>query len=347
MKKVLLFVSVILPFALIYGQVTNPCIRTADVINNGNGTTVYCTGTFPGNGIQSANSGFKKQGELRVSFTHPLPSANSAPVILSVTDLQGNPVLDPKGKPINVRFVWEPASGNRTSSTVLAYYCYYSDNGNLFNGSGAHYLFTIQYPSSPTQTCDVINTPPSTLPVLYTFFTAKRTSSRQVTLNWQTAQELNSSGFEVQRQIGSGSWQVIAFIPSQAMKGTSTSPLTYTYVDNNNANGVTQYRLRQIDIDGNSEFSVTRSVVGEGQGGKMIVYPNPSNTGKVQVVFEAVNGTRDAVLTDVSGRVVKQWSAVTNNNLQIENMTSGYYNLRVILRETGEQTIQQIIVSKK
>src|SRR5206468_1466834 len=240
MKKVLLFVFVIVPSVLIFGQVTNPCVRTIDIINNGNGTTTYCPSTFPGNGIQSASSTFKKQGEARVSFTHPLASALSAPVILSVTDLQGNPVVDGKGKAINVRFVWESGtSGNRPSTTVLAYYCYYSDNGNLFNGSGAHYLISIQYPNSSTQVCDVINTPPSTLPVLLTSFTAKRNNASQVSLNWQTAQELNSSGFEVQRQIGSTSWQVVTFIPSQAMKGTSVSPLNYSYVDNNNANAIT------------------------------------------------------------------------------------------------------------
>ena len=106
-------------------------------------------------------------------------------------------------------------------------------------------------------------------------------------------------------------------------------------------------RLRQIDIDANSTFSEIRAVRGEGQEGKTIVYPNPSSDGKVKIVFEAVNGTRDAVLTDMSGRVIKQWSAVTNNNLQVENMTSGYYSLRVILRETGEQSIQKIIVSRR
>ena len=65
------------------------------------------------------------------------------------------------------------------------------------------------------------------------------------------------------------------------------------------------------------------------------------------MVFEDVNGTRDVSLTDMSGRLIKQWTGITNNNLQIDNMTPGYYSLRVVIRETGEQSIEKIVVNKR
>jgi hypothetical protein len=348
MKKILLSLTLISSSVFLFAQITNPCISTIDVINNSNGATANCPSTFPGNAIQSANASFAKEGEVRVSFTNPLPSPQSAPVILSVTDLQGNPVLDIHNNPINVRFVWEPtASGNRTSTNVLAYYCYYSDNGNLFNGSGIHYHVTIQYPNSNPQVCDVVNIPPPTLPVHLTYFNAKRSNTSSVGLTWQTAQELNSSGFEIQRQVGSGGWQIVGFVSSQALNGNSSSLLSYGFSDLNNAKGITQYRLRAVDIDANSKFSEIRAVRGEGQAGKIIVYPNPSFDGKVKVVFEDVNGSRDVSLTDMSGRLIKQWTGITNNNLQIDNITPGYYSLRVVIRETGEQSIEKIVVNKR
>jgi hypothetical protein len=184
------------------------------------------------------------------------------------------------------------------------------------------------------------------LPVHLTWFNSKRTNSANVELTWQTAQEVNSAGFEVQRQIGDGTWQVVTFVPSQAINGNSNAPLTYSYLDNNSANAITQYRLREVDIDGNSKFSEVRTARGEGQPGKTIVFPNPTNTGTVKVVFEDVNGTRDAVLTDMNGRVIRQWAAITNNSLEIDNMTPGYYALRVVLRETGQQGVEKIVVSK-
>jgi hypothetical protein len=80
---------------------------------------------------------------------------------------------------------------------------------------------------------------------------------------------------------------------------------------------------------------------------KTIVFPNPSISGnKINVVFEETVGTRDVSLIDMNGRAVKQWKSITNNNLQIENLTPGLYNLRIIVRETGEQAIEKIVVNK-
>jgi len=147
--------------------------------------------------------------------------------------------------------------------------------------------------------------------------------------------------------IGHSGWQVVGFVSTQALNGNSSSVLNYNFNDNNNARAITQYRLRAVDIDAKSKFSEIRAVRGEGQAGKIIVYPNPSFDGKAKVVFEDINGTRDVSLTDVSGRVVKQWTGVTNNNLEIDNLTPGYYSLRVIIRETGEQSIEKIVVNKR
>jgi hypothetical protein len=187
----------------------------------------------------------------------------------------------------------------------------------------------------------------SSLPVKLTFFNAKRTNSNNVGLTWQTAQEINSKGFEIQRLIGAGGWQTVGFVASQALYGNSSSPLNYSFNDNNNAHAITQYRLKQIDIDANSKYSEIRAVRGDGQAGKIIVYPNPSFDGTAKVVFEEINGTRDVSLNDASGRVIKQWKGVTNNNLAIDNLTPGFYSLRVVIRETGEQSIEKIVVNKR
>jgi hypothetical protein len=136
-------------------------------------------------------------------------------------------------------------------------------------------------------------------------------------------------------------------VASQALYGNSSSTLNYSFNDNNNAHAITQYRLKEVDIDANSKFSEIRAVRGDGQAGKIIVYPNPSFDGTAKVVFEEVNGTRDVSLSDATGRLIKQWKGVTNNNLGIDNLTPGFYSLRVVIRETGEQSIEKIIVNKR
>jgi hypothetical protein len=182
------------------------------------------------------------------------------------------------------------------------------------------------------------------LPVTFSSFTAKRDQSN-VVLQWETSSEQNNEGFAVERNIN-GVWNLLTFIPSQAAGGNSNSRLVYKYEDLNAVKAVSQYRLKQIDIDGQFKYSQIRSVFGEAQAAKVIVYPNPSGNGKVSVVFEETNGTHDISLMDMTGRVIKQWKAVYNN-IQIDNLTSGIYHLRIVSRETGIQTVEKVVVSRK
>jgi len=182
------------------------------------------------------------------------------------------------------------------------------------------------------------------LPVNLMSFTATRTSRTNVSLKWETASETNNSGFAVLRNMN-GTWVNIGFVPSQASNGNSGQPLSYTFTDDNIFNGVTQYRIRQIDFDGNAKFSNIRSVRGWGQKGKTIVYPNPSS-GDLSVVFEDSKGTRDVTLLDMSGRTVKQWKGITGNTLQINGLVDGMYSLRIVVRENGDLQTEKIIVNR-
>jgi hypothetical protein len=165
-------------------------------------------------------------------------------------------------------------------------------------------------------------------------------------MRWETASEQNNSGFAVERNTG-GNWEQIGWVPTQAAGGNSDALLTYTFNDINNIKGITQYRIRQVDIDAKSTYSMVRSVRGEGQLGKTIVYPNPSNDGKVNVVFEDASVTRDVSVMDMSGRVVRQMKGIINNNVTIDNLQPGMYTLRITAIETGEQAVEKVVVNKR
>jgi len=186
----------------------------------------------------------------------------------------------------------------------------------------------------------------ATLPVNLRTFTAVRNNSL-VTLKWETTQEENSKGFDIQRKLSNGAWQNIGYVDTKAINGNSIVPLSYEFMDVNKTKGITQYRLRQLDIDGKQSFSLIRSVRGEGQKGKTIVFPNPSNDGKVNVVFEDKDVSRNVSLTDMNGRVIRQWKNVLSNTLQIENLISGFYTLRIINSETSEQIVEKIVVKNR
>jgi hypothetical protein len=188
--------------------------------------------------------------------------------------------------------------------------------------------------------------PLAPLPVNFAAFTATRNKAN-VSINWSTASEQNNSGFAVERNVN-GTWEQMAFVASQSFNGNSSSKLNYSYTDYNNVKGVSQYRIKQIDLDATAKYSDIKAVVGESQGGRTVVYPNPSDNGKVNVVFDNASVTsRDVTVTDMSGRIVKQLRGVTNNNVTIENLNPGIYSLRVVVSATGEQSVEKVVVNKR
>lgn len=184
------------------------------------------------------------------------------------------------------------------------------------------------------------------LPVSLRSFTATRNNST-VNLKWETVSEKDSRGFFIERNLGNGAWQTLGFVPTKALHGNSNSSLSYTYTDMNDAKGIIQYRLRQVDIDGKHAYSPIRAVRAPGQKLKTIVYPNPSADGKVNVAFPDTDAPRDVSLSDMNGRIIKQWKGVRSNYLQIDNLMAGFYTIRIIDTESGEQSVEKIVVKKR
>ena len=186
----------------------------------------------------------------------------------------------------------------------------------------------------------------ATLPVTLLSFTASRINST-VSLKWETVSEENSRGFYILRNAGNNIWEVLDFVETKAINGSSSSRLNYAFTDINSAKGIIQYRLKQVDINGKVAYSPIRAVRAGGQKGKTIVYPNPGNDGKVNVVFEDKDASRNVSLTDLNGRVIKQWRNVLSNTLRIENLPTGFYTLRIINSETGEEIVEKIVVKNR
>lgn len=89
------------------------------------------------------------------------------------------------------------------------------------------------------------------VPVELTSFTASLTNDK-VELKWETASEINNSGFEVERKINNNNFEKISFISGF---GTSTEKHSYTYTDKPGTEGKISYRLKQIDFNGDVSYS--------------------------------------------------------------------------------------------
>lgn len=184
----------------------------------------------------------------------------------------------------------------------------------------------------------------SPLPVKLNGFDARR-FGKDVVLTWNTTAEENNKGFDIERANGNGGWEKIGFVESKVANGGGSA---YQFTDfNNMLKGISQYRLKQIDLDNRSSYSPIRSVRGEGQIGKTILYPNPSTDGIVNIVFEDGDAIRNVTVFDINGRTVKQWKGITNNNIRMDNLQAGFYSVRIVNTATNEQVVEKFVVNKR
>jgi frataxin-like iron-binding protein CyaY len=85
-----------------------------------------------------------------------------------------------------------------------------------------------------------------------TSFTAS-INNQDVILHWETSNELNNQGFEIERNYsGNQAWVTVGFVSGF---GTITEPRSYSFRDQNLYPGTYKYRLKQIDFDGSFSFS--------------------------------------------------------------------------------------------
>lgn len=91
----------------------------------------------------------------------------------------------------------------------------------------------------------------NSVPVELNSFTATA-KNNDVTLNWETASEINNCSFEIYRSASFGNWSQIGIVEGH---GTTTLENHYKYLDKNLEPGNYSYKIVQIDFDGSQSES--------------------------------------------------------------------------------------------
>lgn len=123
--------------------------------------------------------------------------------------------------------------------------------------------------------CIVRITADDPVPVELTSFTAS-VSGNNVMLQWTTATELNNLGFEVERRVTDTNYETIGYV---AGAGTTTELRSYLFNDAKVPDGKYVYRLKQIDFNGQFNFSyeIEVEVNAPAEFALEQNYPNPFN----------------------------------------------------------------------
>lgn len=187
----------------------------------------------------------------------------------------------PGGSSLTVNFTWNPgdekAGFDRTSSvytgnwTGTAWETYYGGYG--YNGPGP---YSISAPSQYLLGNYVIGNP-GALPVELVYFNFNLIKNDLI-LNWKTSSEINNSGFEIySKKTAEDTWIKRGFVRGNGTKGTESE---YSFNDFNLETGEYDYRLKQVDFNGNFEyFPLGKTVIiGTPKKNELLQnYPNPFN----------------------------------------------------------------------
>jgi len=135
-----------------------------------------------------------------------------------------------------------------------------------------------------------------------TSFEAQLVNNSEVVLKWVTASEEDNSHFVVERSIDGRDFEAIGTVEGN---GTTNQINTYSLVDEDPAYGYNYYRLKQVDFDGDYEYSHVETVIISSQDvPDVILYPNPvvkTTTLRVVTPFET---DANIQVVDMTGKVV-------------------------------------------
>jgi hypothetical protein len=173
------------------------------------------------------------------------------------------------------------------------------------------------------------------LPVELSSFTGQQLGN-DVELLWTTETEVNNFGFDIERKTNNSNWQKIGFMSGA---GNSNSPKHYQFIDNNVSGGSKfNYRLKQIDTDGNYEYSdIIEIVIIPTQFILYQNYPNPFNP-LTTIKYEIpVGGNVKLSLYDISGMEVMslintyQDVGIYSYKLDASKLSSGVYFYKFVI----------------
>jgi hypothetical protein len=205
----------------------------------------------------------------------------------------------------------------------------------------------VGHTEAPKSSCEVQTLVPdlnSFLPVELLSLQAKPLSET-ILVEWETAMEISSDHFILQRSLGAGIWADIAFIPAA---GNSTGIRKYAFEDENVWPGTRfYYRIRIVDLDGSARISETVEARIDGEPDLIgELYPNPTDGKAWLDLISPASDFLSGIVYDVRGTAAGLISqrvdpGLNRIQLDVHELPAGVYFVKLRL---GRQSVTRKLV---
>lgn len=247
------------------------------------------------------------------------------------------------GAPTSLTNVWQATSPTLTNTAVQT-----SPNFNLAAG-GCAYLVVDGFAGDACSYSYVLTNVAGgcvLLPIELISFNALANNG-VIDLSWITASEKNNDYFTVERSRNGIDFEIL-----KTVKGAenSTTQKNYFVVDNNPLKGLSYYRLKQTDLDGQFTYSDIKSVNLEGEKKlEMTVFPNPLQEN--HSVFVSINYSRnervELIISNIAGKIIAEKELKLENAYATVEVKYGFepgiYFVKLVNRD-GQAVYQKLIV---
>ncbi|MCF8297340.1 MAG: T9SS type A sorting domain-containing protein [Saprospiraceae bacterium] len=177
------------------------------------------------------------------------------------------------------------------------------------------------------------------LPVELLNFFANCKTQNTVELNWSTASEINNDFFTIERSQDAENFEIVKTVEGS---GNSNEILKYSEIDDSPLNGISYYRLKQTDFNGDYTYSEIVAVENTSDNLSLKIqniYSNPnsinftvSNPNLENLSYELINILGEVLISSKVDYVIEKSKIVVN----AEGLSHGIYFLKL---NSDSQTI--------
>jgi Secretion system C-terminal sorting domain len=165
--------------------------------------------------------------------------------------------------------------------------------------------------------------------------TATRPDAQNVKVNWKTTGEQNSQGFDIERSIDATKFLKLGFI---AAKNTTEGKSEYTWLDANSYEGLSYYRIKEIDLNNMATYSKIVAVQNFSNEAEFKIFPNPASEFVNLQIYAKKSETAELTVLSMTGQQISQQKmditeGANTAKIQMVEQPPGIYFLRILTVE--------------